>query len=260
MLAMRAACVARPTTNARSRPNARSITTTSRSSPLRGARNVRGRASSEDQEDVASNFPEDSPAPGYVAGPFVVPEGAPGFASYTDPTVWKLMQAALRECEVEQVLPAKARRLAEEDGWTLIDVRPYPDYCASHAWGALNAELYAPMQVDSLVKAAKQAATLALFPERALDKYAAVECNASFLDDMQDAVAWGSKVIVYCGTGGVIGQAELNYADGAQTASLIAAHELCARGWGTENVKHMAGGLGMWEEIEGFDVGEVPEE
>ena len=46
----------------------------------------------------------------------------------------------------------------------------------------------------------------------------------------------------------------------ARAASLIAAHELCARGWGTENVKHMAGGLGMWEEIEGFDVGEVPEE
>ena len=65
-------------------------------------------------------------------------------------------------------------------------------------------------------------------------------------------------MILYCGTGGVIGQPELNFADGAQTASLIAAHELCARGWGT-NVKHMAGGLGMWE-IEGFDVGEVPEE
>ena len=209
---------------------------------------------------MASNFPEDSPEPGYVAGPFVVPEGAPGFASYTDPTVWKLMQATLRECEVEQVLPSKAKLLAENDGWTLIDVRPYPDYCASHAWGALNAQLYAPMQVDSFMKAAKQAATLALFPERALDKYAAVECNDSFLDEMQEAVEWGGKVILYCGTGGVIGQPELNFADGAQTASLIAAHELCARGWGTENVKHMAGGLGMWEEIEGFDVGEVPEE
>ena len=108
------------------------------------------------------------------------------------------------------------------------------------------------MQVDSIVKAAKQAATLALFPERALDAYAAVECNDSFLDEMQDAVEWGSPVILYCGTGGVIGQPELNFADGAQTASLIAAHELCARGWGTENVKRMAGGLGMWEEIEGL--------
>ena len=219
------------------------------------------RATSEDEtEDIASNFPEDSPAPGYAAGPFVIPEGAPALASYTDPTVWRLMQAALREGEVEQVLPARAKELAETQGWTLIDVRPYPDYRASHAWGALNAQLYAPMQVDSLAKAAKQAATLALFPERALDAYAAVECNDSFLDEMQDAAEWGSPVILYCGTGGVIGQPELNFADGAQTASLIAAHELCARGWGTENVKHMAGGLGMWEEIEGFDVGEVPEE
>ena len=52
------------------------------------------------------------------------------------------------------------------------------------------------------MKAAKQAATLALFPERTLDAYAAVECNDSFLDEMQDAVEWGSPVILYCGTGG----------------------------------------------------------
>jgi rhodanese-related sulfurtransferase len=219
---------------------------------------IKTRASSNDA-DLSSNFPEDSPEPEYAAGPFVIPEGAPRLASYTDPTVWKLMQANLRFAEIEQILPAKAKLLSENSGWTLIDVRPYPDYCKSHAWGAQNAQLYAPMEVDSFVKFAKQAATLALFPERALDKYAAVECNENFLDEMQEAVEWGSKVIVYCGTGGVIGQETLNFADGAQTASLIAVHELCARGWGSENIKHMAGGLGMWEEIERFDVGEVPE-
>ena len=91
-------------------------------------------------------------------------------------------------------------------------------------------------------------------------QYAAVEENEAFLDEMQECVEWGSPVILYCNSGGVIGDPELNFADGAQTASLIAAHELATRGWGTENIKHMAGGLGMWEGIENFDCGEVPRE
>ena len=195
-------------------------------------------------------------------GPFLKPEGSPAMASVTDPTVWRLMQATLRDAEVEQILPAKAKLMAENDGWTLVDVRPYPDYCESHAWGALNAQLYAPLEADfgDLRKLGKIAATLALFPERLGDAYAAVEENEAFLDEMQECVEWGSPVILYCNSGGVIGDPELNFADGAQTASLIAAHELATRGWGTENIKHMAGGLGMWEGIENFDCGEVPRE
>jgi hypothetical protein len=77
---------------------------------------------------------------------------------------------------------------------------------------------------------------------------------------MQEEVEWGDKVILYCATGGVIGDADLNFANGQQSASLIAAHELAMRGWGTDNIKHMAGGLGMWDAIEGFDLGTVEEE
>ena len=40
-------------------------------------------------------------------GPFIRPEGSPFFASYTDPTVWRLMQETLRAGEIEQILPAK---------------------------------------------------------------------------------------------------------------------------------------------------------
>ena len=228
----------------------------SRGVPLRRGASVVRRAGDGD-------FPEDSPERDWDApreSVFLKPDGSPALASETDPTVWRLMQQTLREGEVEQILPAKAKLMAENDGWTLIDVRPYPDYCESHAWGAKNAQLYAPLEVNTLAKSLKQAATLALFPERLGDAYAAVEPNEYFLDEMQECVEWGDKVILYCGTGGVIGQADLNFADGRQTASLIAAHELAARGWGTENVKHMAGGLGMWEEIEGFDMGEVPAE
>ena len=228
----------------------------SRGVPLRRGASVVRRAGDGD-------FPEDSPERDWDApreSVFLKPDGSPALASETDPTVWRLMQQTLREGEVEQILPAKAKLMAENDGWTLIDVRPYPDYCESHAWGAKNAQLYAPLEVNTLAKSLKQAATLALFPERLGDAYAAVEPNEYFLDEMQECVEWGDKVILYCGTGGVIGQADLNFADGRQTASLIAAHELAARGWGTENIKHMAGGLGMWEEIEGFDMGEVPAE
>ena len=52
----------------------------------------------------------------------------------------------------------------------------------------------------------------------------------------------------------------MDFVDGMQTASLIAAHELAQRGWGCENIKHMAGGLGMWDEGEGFDCGEIEED
>jgi len=217
------------------------------------------RASKNDEPDLD---PED---PGFFGsddwdgneGPFIRPEGSPFFASYTDPTVWKLMQENLVAGEVEQILPAKAKLMAENDGWTLIDVRPYPDYCEAHAWGAKSAQLYVPMEVDSLAKGAKAVASVLLFPERLGKKYVNVECNEDFLEEMQEELEWGAKVILYCATGGVIGDAELNYADGQQSASLIAAHELAMRGWGTDNIKHMAGGLGMWDAIEGFDLGAV---
>lgn len=62
-----------------------------------------------------------------------------------------------------------------------------------------------PAEVKNLASAAKAAASLALFPERMVKKYVTVECNEYFLDEMQEAVEWGDKVILYCGTGGVIG-------------------------------------------------------
>ena len=37
----------------------------------------------------------------------------------------------------------------------------------------------------------------------------------------------------------------------------MALYELAARGWGTENLLHMAGGLLYWDEVEQFDCGEV---
>ena len=52
----------------------------------------------------------------------------------------------------------------------------------------------------------------------------------------------------------------LHLVDGMQSASLIAAHELAARGWGCDSIKHMAGGFLMWDEYLEMDCVEVEEE
>ena len=78
---------------------------------------------------------------------------------------------------------------------------------------------------------------MALFPERIGKKYVSVAENDAFLDEMQDCVEWGSPVILYCQNGGIIGDEADDYEEGLQTVSLIAAHELAARGWGCEAIK-----------------------
>ena len=51
----------------------------------------------------------------------------------------------------------------------------------------------------------------------------------------------------------------VDFENGVQTPSLMAIYELAARGWGTDNLMHMAGGLMFWDEVDGFDCGEVVE-
>ena len=45
----------------------------------------------------------------------------------------------------------------------------------------------------------------------------------------------------------------MDFQDGVQTPSLMAIHELVARGFGAENIKHMAAGLEWWDEVEDFE-------
>ena len=52
------------------------------------------------------------------------------------------MQEELIESGLEQITPTSARAMGEEDGWTLVDVRPESDYEARHCWGAINAQYY----------------------------------------------------------------------------------------------------------------------
>ena len=187
--------------------------------------------------------------------PFLRPAGSPILASTTDPTVWKNMQKVLRDAKVEQIMPKKAKDLIDNHGWTLVDVRPQVDWCAKHAYPSKNCQYFVPLEVTDLSSFGKQALSLAIFPERIRAAYANVSENEAFVDEVVEEGLWGEKVILYDDIGGVIGEEKMNFADGVQTPSLMAAHELIARGFGSENVKHMAAGLEWWDEVEDFDVG-----
>ena len=102
----------------------------------------------------------------------------------------------------------------------------------------------------------KAAISAMMFPERIGSAYLNVTENEDFLDELQEHVEWGSKIILYDDVGGVLGEPGVNYENGIQTPSLMALYELAARGWGTDNLLHMAGGIGFWDEVEGFDCGE----
>ena len=80
------------------------------------------------------------------------------------------------------------------------------------------------------------------------------------MDEVLESVEWGSKLIVYDDVGGVIGEEGVDFENGVQTPSLMAIYELAARGWGSENLLHMAGGLLFWDEVDNFDCGEVADE
>lgn len=192
----------------------------------------------------------------WTPGPFLRPEGSPGAESYTGPTVWRLMQEELVGAGIEQIAPASAKAMCEEDGYTLVDVRPFADYCDRHCWGAVNAQYYRAMDAKDPSQWGKAALSAMIFPERIGTAYLNVTENEDFLDELQEHVEWGSKIILYDDVGGVLGEPGVDYENGVQTPSLMALYELAARGWGTDNLLHMAGGIGYWDEIEGFDCGE----
>jgi hypothetical protein len=193
----------------------------------------------------------------WIPGPFLRPEGSPASESCTGPTVWRLMQTELAESGLEQIAPSRARAMATERGWTLLDVRPRSDYRERHCWGAANAQYYRAMDARAPENWGKAALSAMMFPERVGKGYLNVTENENFMEEVLEAVEWGSKLIVYDDAGGVIGEPGVNFENGVQTPSLMAIYELAARGWGTENLLHMAGGLVYWDEVDRFDCGEI---
>lgn len=193
----------------------------------------------------------------WIPGPFLRPEGSPASESCTGPTVWRLMQTELAKSGLEQIAPARARAMATSNGWTLLDVRPRSDYRERHCWGAANAQYYRAMDARAPENWGKAALSAMMFPERIGKGYLNVTENENFMEEVLEAVEWGSKLIVYDDAGGVIGEPGVNFENGVQTPSLMAIYELAARGWGTENLLHMAGGLVYWDEVDRFDCGEI---
>jgi rhodanese-related sulfurtransferase len=180
--------------------------------------------------------------------------------SYTGPTVWRLMQEEFVACGLEQITPTSAKAMAEENGWTLLDVRPKSDYNERHCWGAVNAQYYRAMDASDPKNWGKAAVSAMIFPERIGSAYLNVTENENFLDEVLECVEWGAPLVVYDDVGGVIGEPGVNFENGVQTPSLMAIYELAARGWGTDNLMHMAGGLLFWDEVDRFDCGEIDEE
>ena len=195
----------------------------------------------------------------WTPGPFLRPDGSPPLESYNGPTVWRLMQEELLESGLEQITPTSARAMGEEGGWTLVDVRPESDYEARHCWGAINAQYYRAIDASDPKNWGKAALSAFAFPERVGGGYLNVTENEDFLDELTAQVEWGSPLILYDDVGGVIGEPGVDFENGVQTPSLMAIYELAARGWGVDNLMHMAGGLVFWDEVDGFDCGEVVE-
>ena len=154
-------------------------------------------------------------------------------------------------------MPKRAKELMQNENWILVDVRPQIDWCRKHAYPSKNCQYFIPLEVRDFRTFTKQAASLAIFPERVFSSsgYANVEENENFIEEVVEEGLWGEKVILYDDVGGVIGEEMMDFQDGVQTPSLMAIHELVARGFGAENIKHMAAGLEWWDEVEDFEIG-----
>ena len=167
----------------------------------------------------------------WTPGPFARPDGSPPMESYTGPTVWRLMQEEFVASGLEQITPTSARAMCEDDGWTLLDVRPRSDYEKRHCWGAANAQYYRAMDARAPENWGKAALSAMMFPERVGRAYLNVTENENFMDEVLEAVEWGAPLVVYDDVGGVIGEPGVNFENGVQTPSLMAIYELAARGW-----------------------------
>lgn len=176
----------------------------------------------------------------WIPGPFLRPEGSPASESCTGPTVWRLMQTELAKSGLEQIAPTSARAMATERGWTLLDVRPRSDYRERHCWGAANAQYYRAMDARAPENWGKAALSAMMFPERVGKGYLNVTENENFMEEVLEAVEWGSKLIVYDDAGGGDRGAGSEFRERRADAELDG--DLRARGAGVGDGKFIAHG------------------
>lgn len=134
-------------------------------------------------------------------------------------------------------------------GYRLLDVRPPEEYEAYHVAGSVNVPLFAPIKVDSISKAMKQA----LY---AFNGMKGTDENVNFIRDVQ-AVLPASKLLVMCDSGGSY-EAKVGNVEGRRSRSLVAIYKLLVEA-GCTDVMHVEGGTRAWGEAGLSFVGAEPD-
>ncbi|EFJ21460.1 hypothetical protein SELMODRAFT_417511 [Selaginella moellendorffii] len=135
---------------------------------------------------------------------------------------WRIKREALKKNQVRSITPKDAKRLQDEQGYVLLDVRPQNEFQKMHPIGAVNVEIYRLIKEWTAWDIARRLG-FAFF---------------GIFDDVRAKVESKSKVIVACASGGTM-KPTPTLADGQQSRSLIAAYVLLMDGY--TNVLHLEG-------------------
>ncbi|EFJ23821.1 hypothetical protein SELMODRAFT_174737 [Selaginella moellendorffii] len=150
---------------------------------------------------------------------------------------WRIKREALKKNQVRSITAKDAKRLQDEQGYVLLDVRPQNEFQKMHPIGAVNVEIYRLIKEWTAWDIARRLG-FAFF-----GIFDGTEENPNFLADVRAKVESKSKVIVACASGGTM-KPTPTLADGQQSRSLIAAYVLLMDSY--TNVLHLEGGLRSW--------------
>lgn len=163
---------------------------------------------------------------------------ATGPAKSATEVEWKTKREALKKNNVRSVKPKDALRLQQEEGYTILDVRPEAEFAEAHAAGAQNAQLYRLIKEWTPWDIARRAG-FAFF-----GIFAGTEENPEFLDEVRAlGLEKDSRIILGCQSGGTM-KPTASLSDGQQSRSLIAAYVLSLDGY--KNLVHLEGGFRVW--------------
>lgn len=151
---------------------------------------------------------------------------------------WKSKREALKKNNLRSVKPKEALRLQQNEGYTILDVRPEAEYAEAHAAGAKNAQLYRLIKEWTPWDIARRAG-FAFF-----GIFAGTEENPEFLNEVRALnLEKDARIILGCQSGGTM-KPSPSLSDGQQSRSLIAAYVLTLEGY--KNLLHLEGGFRTW--------------